>query len=198
MTETKLYLSTMDAIARRRSIRNYQPVRLSKATLETLMSAAVLAPTALHEEQWSFVVVQGATRLKRLSELARQAFASAPAEIPPLPQGSDSADFNLFYNAENLVLICAAPMGPFVKADCWLAAENLMLAACAMGLGSCVIGSAVAGLNTPEAKAELGLPEEISVVVPIIVGEPSEASTHEQHPRRRPPHIHGWLADPLS
>jgi hypothetical protein len=44
-------------------------------------------------------------------------------------------------------------------ADCWLAPENLMLAACAKGLGACVIGLAVSALSTPEWKAELKIPD---------------------------------------
>jgi nitroreductase len=46
----------------------------------------------------------------------------------------------------------------------WLAAENLMLAAHAMGLGTCVIGSAVPALNTPKSKAELNIPSECTAI----------------------------------
>ncbi|GBL46905.1 nitroreductase [Sulfuriferula multivorans] len=79
-------------------------------------------------------------------------------------------DFNIFHDAGTLIVICAKPSSPFVEADCWLAAENLMLAACAIGLGSCVIGSSVAALNLPEVKAELGIPAEFNAVAPLIVG----------------------------
>ena len=59
---------------------------------------------------------------------------------------------------------------PFVVADCWLAAENLLLAACAQGFGTCVIGFAVSTLNTPEWKAELKIPAGMTAVAPVIVG----------------------------
>ena len=85
-----------------------------------------------------------------------------------------SPAFNIFYNAESLIVICGRPLGPFVVADCWLAAQNLMLAAYALGLGTCVIGPAVPFLNSPEGKAELGIAAELSVVAPIIVGIPSD------------------------
>lgn len=58
-------------------------------------------------------------------------------------------------------------------ADCWLAAENLLLAAYAQGLGTCVIGFAVSALNTPEWKAELKIPAEMTAVAPMIVGVPA-------------------------
>lgn len=48
-------------------------------------------------------------------------------------------------------------------ADCWLAAENLMLSACALGLGTCCIGSAIPALNSPEAKSELGISADVEL-----------------------------------
>jgi nitroreductase len=57
-------------------------------------------------------------------------------------------------------VICGKPIGPFVAADCWLAAENLMLAATAHGLATCPIGFALAALGDREVKAELGIPPE--------------------------------------
>lgn len=82
-------------------------------------------------------------------------------------------DFNIFHDAGTLIVLCTKLSSTFVEADCWLAAENLMLAACALGLGSCVIGSAVAALNTLQIKDKLGIPAEFSTVVPIILGVPN-------------------------
>jgi nitroreductase len=82
-------------------------------------------------------------------------------------------DFNIFHGASTLIIICAKPSGPFAAADCWLAAENLMLAASGSGLGTCVIGSAVAALNIHKVKADLGIPDEYSAIAPIVVGLPS-------------------------
>ena len=93
-------------------------------------------------------------------------------------------DFNIFYDASTLILICARPLGNFVVADCWLAAENLMLAACAMGLGTCCIGFAVPVFNRAEVKEELGIPRDVVAVAPIIVGLPKEEAP--QTPRREP------------
>lgn len=60
-----------------------------------------------------------------------------------------------------------------MAADCWLAAENLMLAATSLELGTCVIGLAVSALNTPVWKKELGIPQGMVAYAPIIVGTPS-------------------------
>ncbi|MGB7543827.1 MAG: nitroreductase family protein [Burkholderiales bacterium] len=178
MTQPEASMSVMDAIRERRSVRAYAPRRLDPATIRTLLAAAVRAPTAVHEEPWAFAVLQDAGALKRISDRAKGPFLEE-AHRAHLDRGGHSLDkftrpdFNIFYDAGTLIVICGKPMGPFVAADCWLAAENLMLAARSMGLGTCVIGSALPALNTAEGKAELGIPAEMSAVAPIIVGVPS-------------------------
>jgi nitroreductase len=59
-----------------------------------------------------------------------------------------------------------------VTIDYSLAAENLILAARAIGLGTCWIGFAQSYLATPEGKAQINLPPAYLPVAPIIVGYP--------------------------
>jgi nitroreductase len=68
--------------------------------------------------------------------------------------------------------------------DCALAAQNLMLTAYAMGLGTCWIGLAQNFLNTAQGSALLGIPPTWVAVAPIIVGHP-KALTPDV-PRRKP------------
>ena len=182
-------MSAMDAIYHRRAVRDYTPQTIDQAVIRTLLDAAVQAPTAMHEEPWSFAVIQDKNLLNRLSDSAKERVRSEA-------QGSDShhakhslelvnePDFHVFYNAGTLIVIYSKFQGPFVAADCWLAAENLMLAACAKGLGTCVIGFAVSALNTPEWKAELKIPAEMTAIAPIIVGVP--AGETPPVPRKQP------------
>lgn len=177
-------LSALDAIFTRRSVRAYTRQKPDADTIRALLDAAVQAPTALHAEPWAFVIVQDAATLKRLSDRAKRSWLEDAAHYRDLHAGVGRAlasaflehlatpDFSVFYDATTLVAICAKPLGPFVVADCWLAAENLMLAACALGLGTCCIGSALAALNSSETKTELGIPSGIQVVAPIVVGVP--------------------------
>jgi nitroreductase len=194
MTQTESRMNIMEAIHERRSVRSYLPERLDPATVRTLLEAATWAPTAVHEEPWAFVIVQDTGVLKSLSDRAKKVFA-AEAERVHADQASHlldmlaNPDFNIFYNAGTLIIICARPKGAFVTADCWLAAENLMLAAYGKGLGSCVIGFAVPALNTPEIKAELGIPAECSAIAPIIVGVPSGETPRTT---RKEPEILAW------
>jgi nitroreductase len=190
MNDLDARMSVMDAIQARRSVRSYAPRRLDQSTIRTLLAAAVRAPTAIHAEPWSFLVVQDPAKLKRLSDRAKRFFVEE-ARRAHLDRGGhaldkfEHPDFNIFYDAGTLIVICANPATPFASADCWLAAENLMLAAESMGLGTCVIGSAVSGLNSPESKAELGIPADLSAIAPVIVGVPAAAppATSRKEPR---------------
>ena len=194
-------LSALDVIFMRRSVRAYAPRQVDEATIRGLLDAAVQAPTAMHEEPWAFVVVQNRALLKRYSDVAKGNWATEASRYRELHRGTDAAaanafaerfaspDFCVFYDAPALIAICAKHPGPFAAADCWLAAENLMLAACALGLGSCCIGSAIPALNSPATKAELGIPSSVEVVAPIIVGVPSTAAVDSP---RRPPEILAW------
>jgi hypothetical protein len=64
-----------------------------------------------------------------------------------------------------------------------------MLAASAIGLGGCVIGSAVVALNIHKVKAELGIPDDYSAIAPIIVGVPGGDT---QATSRKEPVILSW------
>jgi nitroreductase len=194
MTKPGIGISALDAIHGRRSVRAYTPQKLDQATIHTLLAAAVRAPTAIHEEPWVFVILQDADTLKRVSDHAKRFFVEEMHRAH-LDRGGhtlarfEQPDFNIFYNAGTLIVICGRSIGPFVVADCWLAAENLMLAAFSLGLGTCVIGSAVSGLNTPEMKDALNIPTDVSAIAPIIVGVPSDASAVTS---RKEPHIISW------
>jgi nitroreductase len=196
MTQTPL--STLDAIFTRRSVRTYQHRKIDDDTVRALLDAAVQAPTAVHMEPWAFVIVQDDTLLKHLSDAAKASWIneSKPYEslhVPHLGRGfaarvADPA-FSLFYDAGTLIVICAKPLGPFVEADCWLAAENLMLAACALGLGTCCIGSVVPALRTREIKTVLSIPTNITPVAPIVVGVTDGVAKEMS---RKEPQIVSW------
>jgi len=174
----------LDAIYQRRATRSYLPERVSDAAIRALLDAAVRAPTAMHLEPWAFAIVQDRERLKKLSDRAKEL-------APPEHRAAfDSPDFNIFYDAGTLIVICGHGAGPFVEADCWLAAENLMLAACARGLGTCPIGFALPALHLPEVKDALGIPAGVTAIAPIIVGFPRGAVVDSG---RKPPEILRWI-----
>ncbi len=171
--------NVVEAILARRSIRAYSTQQLDRDSVQMLLEAAVRAPTAMHGEPWAFVVIQNRQILKRLSDRAKPIFVEEMRHrnIKGARYSFEhftNPDFDIFYGASTLIIICAKPLSPFVVADCWLAAENMMLAACEMGVGSCVIGSSISTLNIRTVKTELGIPDEYIAVAPIIAGMPKE------------------------
>ncbi len=167
-----------DAIMSRRSVREYTADQLDDPTIRRLIDAAVHAPNAVNQQPWTFTVVRDQGVLDRVSREAKihmQANMPAGVHAARFPMLADPS-FHIFYHAPVLILISAIAPGPWIVEDCALAAENLMLAACAAGLGSCWIGFAQGYLNTPEGKQALGLPNATVPVAPIIVGRPKGGS----------------------
>lgn len=192
MAETSI--NVIDAIYSRRAVRDYLPQKVDQTIIRLLLDAAVHAPTAMHEEPCTFVVVQNKNLLNRLSDSIQQlmrvkAQSNHSVETKHLLDFVNQSNFNAFYNASTLIVIYCKFQGQFVAADCWLAAENLMLAAVANGLGSCVIGLSVDALNTPEWKAELGVPAEMAAIAPIIIGM---SAGEVKKGERKEPEIIAW------
>jgi nitroreductase len=194
-------LSALDAIYGRRSVRSYTLETLEPSTVRALLDAAVQAPTAMLEQPWVFVVVQDRYLLRRLSDHVKATWVHEAVAPEERRHGSGSAlhaefirrleepTFDVFHEAGTLVVIGARRMDPLVVADCWLAAENLMLAACALGLGTCCIGAAVGALNAPDIKAMLGVPADVHAIAPIVVGVPAGAPLASP---RAAPEIVAW------
>jgi nitroreductase len=179
-----------EAISGRRSARDYTAQALEEETIRLLIDAAVHAPNASNGQPWTFTVVRDQGLLDRISTSAK---AHALATLPAGPQADryrtqlSDPNFQIFYHAPALILISGTAQRPWVVEDCALAAENLMLAAYGVGLGTCWIGFAQSFLNTAEGKAALGLPDTWVPVAPIIVGHPKSqtAPVSRQEPEIR-------------
>ena len=164
-----------EAIYARRAVRAYDSKPLPKETVESLLRAAVQAPSAMNQQPWAIVVIQGAELLRQFSDRAKASLLESMDSHSPLHEYRDmlgNPDFDIFYGADTLVVICARSGGLNTAEDCCLAAQNLMLAACDLGLGSCPIGFARTWLSRPEVKEELRIPSDYTPVFPVIVGCP--------------------------
>ncbi|KTD13685.1 nitroreductase [Legionella gratiana] len=187
-------IDVIDAIYNRRAVRSFLPKKVDSEIIHKLLDAAIHAPSALHEESRGFVVIQNKSLLDRISESAKLLTTSNKKKSLDLQEEHvlkivQQKEFNVFYNARTLIVIYSTFKGTFVSADCWLAAENLMLAALTYGLASCVVGFAVPALNLPEWKEELGIPKKMTAVAPIILGWPSGPTLPPSH---KPPLILKW------
>lgn len=165
--------SVFETILARRSVRSYKPQQVGADTLRILLEAAVRAPTAMHNEPWAFVIIQNKETLDSLSERAKPLFIEEIKRNGTNVDILSRSDVSIFHDASTLIIVCGKAGLRFSEADCWLAAENLMLAACAMGLGTCVVGSALLAIGIPEVKSSLGIPAEFTAIAPIIIGYPN-------------------------
>jgi nitroreductase len=189
------FMNFIDVLKRRRAVRNYTQATLERPEVETLINAAIEAPSAMNLQPWAFAVVLGREQIdgyaKRAKDwlLANLSQLSDPAQRRLEQRILEDPDFTLFYHAPALVMVLAKSSEPQADEDCCLATENLMLAARDRDLGTCWIGFSRPWLNLPETKAELGIPEQYQVVAPIVLGRP--VAWPESH-GRKPAEIH-WI-----
>jgi nitroreductase len=168
-------MELMDAIQNRRAVREYTNASVERATIERLIAAAILAPSAMNLQPWAFAILLGRERIEDHAKRAKDWLLASLAQTsydPSIRHMLEDPQYALFYHAPALVVILAKSSGTQSAEDCCLAGENLMLAARNEGLGSCWIGFARPWLDLPGTKAELKVPDHYHVVAPIVLGHP--------------------------
>ncbi|MBA6090617.1 nitroreductase [Pseudomonas monteilii] len=184
-------MNIYEAIRERRSTRAFTAEPVEQHVIVRLIEAAVQAPSAMNLQPWVFTVVRDEVLLQQISSDAKKCLAKNCGEQMPesLQAMLDNERFQIFYHAPALIVIAAKTVSAWAVEDCALAAQNLMLAAHAEGLGSCWIGLAQRYLATPAGKQALHLPDECATVAPVIVGYPRSVPADVQ---RKAPEIY-WI-----
>jgi nitroreductase len=180
-------MELVDAIYNRRAVRDFTSQDIAQGDLQPLIEAAVQAPSAMNLQPWAFAVVIGRAALVGISQSAKAHLVETVAPDSPLAGHLDdlrSPEFDIFYGAPALVVICATSSESGAAEDCALAGQNFMLAAHAAGFGTCWIGFARPWLNTAEGKRAIHAPAAYAPVAPLIIGHPRGRTP--RHPRRKP------------
>ena len=171
-------MELMRVIRDRRAVREYTEAPVDRSTIERLIGAAILAPSAMNLQPWAFAVILDRERIENYAQRAKNWLLANISQFPePAGRILENPTFVLFHHAPALIIVMAksshaeAPASQ-ANEDCCLAAENFMLAARDEGLGTCWIGFARPWLNLPSTKNELGLPENCHAVAPIVLGHP--------------------------
>ncbi len=166
----------MNVIKKRRSIRAYKRKSLSKKTLQALLEAARYAPSARNLQQLDYKVVLNREMIRTISD---KIVMKLKAEEPQI-QLSARSQANLFYDAPSLVIITGPKGSTWTDVDAALAAQNLMLCATSLDLGTCFIGWAIRIDNDRELSRQLHIPVDHKVAAAVICGYPDEEPAEKE------------------
>lgn len=161
----------LDAIKNRRSIRKYKTAQIADAELKTLIESALNAPTARNEQKWHFTVIQNPALLDEMVKTIKANLLNSG--IPFFVERASAPDYHTFYHAPTVVLISADESAPLAPLDCAAAAENLIIAAESLNIGSCFITSASSLFALPkgdEYRFKLAIPDGYKFVCAITLG----------------------------
>ena len=154
----------IELLRQRRSIRQFTQEKVPPATVETLIEAALRAPSSRGHNPWEFILVDDPETIMQLSR-AKQ-------------HGSQ-----FLKNAPLLIVVCADSTKSDVWVeDCSIAAIIIQLTAMSLGLGSCwaqIRNREHDSGKTAESYVQelLGLPEQVKVECILGVGHPAESKT---------------------
>ncbi|RJX34512.1 MAG: nitroreductase [Desulfurivibrio sp.] len=188
----------------RRSCRNFTEQPVSLDLLEDLVRIGTTAPSGTNSQGWTFTIVepreevirfgnQVAAFFSRLNNLAANPLLRLASRLfagdrlgryyrsyyPTIARGlaewREQGRDRLFHGAPAVMLVGGRDDASCPAEDAMLASQNILLAAHAMGLGTCLIGFAVEAIrHEPALKARLVIPVGESIYAVIALGYPAE------------------------
>ncbi|UCE43717.1 MAG: nitroreductase family protein [Candidatus Bathyarchaeota archaeon] len=162
-------MDVFEAIENRRSVRSYTSDAVSAKEIKALIDAARQAPSAGNIQPWEFIIVTDPETKEKLSAAAldQKFIEAAPVVIVVCADENRSSQR---YGSRGANLYCLQ--------DTAAAVQNMLLAACGMGLGACWIGA----FNEEMARRIMKTPNDVRPVAIVPVGHP--AGTPRAPPKR--------------
>lgn len=173
--EKSMENQAINNIMTRMSVREFTGEKISDGQIDTLLRAAMAAPSAINKQPWAFVVVTEDSVLSKLGEVLPYSRCSNHPAIAVIPCG-------------DLSKAIEGEMAGFWINDVSAATENLLLAAHAMGLGAVWTGLHPDMKRAGMVQEMLGLPEHIIPLCVVPVGVPAEKP--EVKDKYKPENIH--------
>ncbi|KYH39232.1 MAG: hypothetical protein AYL30_000810 [Candidatus Hecatellales archaeon B24] len=162
-------MEVFEAIYGRRSVRSFKPNPFPEEFLMKILDAGRWAPSAGNVQPWEFIVVREQKLKEGLSMAAlHQTFIAEAPVVIVVCADLDRARGSYGLRGETL----------YCLQDTAAAVQNMLLAACSLGLGTCWVGA----FDEEAVKAVLEIPERYRPVAIIPVGYPGE--TPGKTPRR--------------
>ena len=159
--------AVIETIMARRSIRKYKDEPVSREVLDQMMECGINAPNGQNKQSWEVRVVDKPEVMAEIKNTLNAAY----------PNMSDAA--SCFRGAPVMVFLARAKSYDFSAYDCGLMAENMMLSAWSLGVGSICLGSPVRMINDNPACApilkRLGFSEGYEFCLCVGLGYADEA-----------------------
>jgi nitroreductase len=187
-------MSILEGINTLRSVRQFKPDTVPEEKLRTILESASKAASGSNTQPWQFVVVHDAKVKARLKEpmlrtwLERLAGSSGSSRMRDV---YDEAT-EMLRNTEKVpvIIYCCVDLDRVGKseevryASIYPAVQNLMLAAQALGLATCLtVHGSTPTRGEPDVKKILGIPENVKVACLIYLGYPA---VRLGRPKRKP------------
>ncbi|MDE6240757.1 MAG: nitroreductase family protein [Muribaculaceae bacterium] len=160
--DSKINKSALDCIMTRTSVRSYSDKEISRETVETILRAAMAAPSAMNKQPWHFFVIRGEQLRDTIAdtlEYGRQSLRNAKMAVVV------AGDRSRFFEDVEAV--------DYWLEDCSAAAENLLLAAHALGLGAVWCGVYPIPGRIAQLRKATGLSGEFVPMCIIPLGYPA-------------------------
>jgi len=174
-------MDLFEAIKTRRSVRRYLDKPVEEEKLQAILDAVRMAPSWANMQCWRMVVVKDRQMKQKISGLSYVDSFFAPKGYKANPSQKALAE------APVVIALCADPAQSgvlwgqsYYLTDIGIAAQNLMLAARGLGLGSVFVGV----FEEEKLLALLGIPASIRIVGLFPVGYPAEEK--KEGPPRKP------------
>ncbi len=185
---------TMQTILHRRSIRRFETKQLEEETLQQILQAGLYAPSAGGRQGVIFAVCQDKEvnerlgKIKRANSHPRMATAANYVSREQPSIADDPKLTNAFYDAPTVITLFAPKNFLFAVDDCAVAAENMMLAADSLGVGSCYIGQGWPAFADPygqEILRQWNIRPDYYAVMQLLLGYPKAGDPHPQGKPRK-------------
>ena len=171
--------SAIDIIMTRVSVREFTGEKISQEQIDTLLRAAMAAPSAINKQPWAFIVITDDALIERLGQALPYSRCSNHPACAIIPCG-------------DLSKAIEGKMADFWINDVSAATENLLLAAHAMGLGAVWTGLHPDMERASMVQQMLGLPEHIIPLCVVPVGVPAEQPAVKDKYLPENIHYNGW------
>jgi len=157
------------AITERYSCRDFSPEALSKEQVETLVRAALAAPSAMNLQPWHIIAVTDKALIEEMDAVAMEHIKKDEEWYKRMKERGGK----VFYNAPCIIFI-ASDGSNYATLDCGIVSQNIALAAHSLGLGSVICGMARIPLGSEKGEEftrRLQFPEGYSFGMSVCVGK---------------------------